>query len=244
MNPIFRKDFHISDIHVDCFGRMKPSMVLFLAQDIARSHCLELKVDYETLLKQRLFWAVTRHKVVINRLPRSGETIHLETWTMPTTRVAYPRSMAAYDDGGNELFRTISLWVLMDLDTRKMVLPGQSTIAIEGTIRGMELPSPAGLVPKPLGNHRSRTVFYSDLDRNGHMNNTKYLDWIGDLLPSPFHAEHFPREITLCYTNEAREGQEIDCRWDFLEAGKLQVEGLRNAGDQDERVFTARLLFD
>ena len=244
MNPIFRKDFHISDIHVDCFGRMKPSMVLYLAQDIARSHCLELQVDYETLLKQRLFWAVTRHKMVISRLPRSGETIHLETWTMPTTRVGYPRSMVAYDDAGNELFRSISLWVLMDLYTRKMILPGQSTIAIEGTIRGIELPSPTGLVPKPLANSRSRTVCYSDLDRNGHMNNTKYLDWISDLLPSLFHRDHFPREITLCYTNEALEGQELACRWEFLEAGVLQVEGSRNAGDHDERVFTAKLLFD
>ena len=76
------------------------------------------------------------------------------------------------------------------------------------------------------------------------MNNTKYLDWIGDLLPSPFHAEHTPREITLCYTNEAREGQSLSCRWEFLEAGTLQVEGSRSAGDRDERVFSAKLLFD
>ena len=244
MNPVFYKDFSVTDLHVDCFGRLKPSMLLYLAQEMAGGHCRELKADYETLAKHRLFWAVSRHKVVVSRLPRSGETIHLETWPMPTTRVAFPRSMAAYDEAGSELFRTISLWVLMDLDTRKMVLPGQSPIGVAGTIRGMELPSPGGLVPKPLANSRSRTVCYSDLDRNGHMNNTKYLDWIGDLLPSPFHAEHTLREMTLCYTSEALEGQELACHWDFLEAGVLQVEGVRNAGDQDQRVFTAKLVFD
>ena len=244
MELIFQKDFQISDIHVDCFGRLKPSMLLYLAQEIAGSHCKELNADYQALAQHRLFWAISRTKVVINRMPRSGETIHMETWPMPTTRVAYPRSMVAYDEAGNELFRTISLWVLMDLDTRKMVLPGQSAISVDGTLRGMELATPGGLVPKPLANSSSRTVRFSDLDRNGHMNNTKYLDWINDLLPSVFHRDHSPREITLCYTNEALEGQNLDCRWEFLEEGTLQVEGTRNLGDKDERVFTAKLLFD
>ena len=244
MEPIFQKDFQIGDIHVDCFGRLRPAMILFLAQDIARAHCELLSVDYETLAKQRLFWAVTRHKVLINRLPKSGETIHMETWTMPTTRVAFPRSMVAYDAQGNELFRSISLWVLMDLDTRKMILPGNSSITLCGTLRGFELPSPGGLVPKPLENRRERTVCFTDLDRNGHMNNTKYLDWIDDLLPSAFHGSHAVREMTLCYSSEAREGQVLCYHWDFIEENTLQVEAYRTGEDKEERTFSTRLIFD
>ena len=244
MEPIYKHQFTVSEIHVDRFGRVKPSVLLYFVQEAAGQHCSLLAVDHDTLSHKHLFWAVTRNRVQITRLPRLGEKVFVETWPMPTTRVAYPRSMVAYDAQGNELFRSISLWVLMDLDSRKMVLPGQSPIAVEGTLRGMELASPAGLVPKPLANCHSRTVCYSDLDRNGHMNNTKYLDWIGDLLPSHFHAEHSPREMTLCYTSEAREGQTLSCRWEFLEEGTLQVEGSRSAGDRDERVFSAKLLFD
>ena len=246
MNPIFRKDFHISDIHVDCFGRMKPSMVLYLAQDIARSHCLELQVDYETLLKQRLFWAVTRHKMVISRLPRSGETIHLETWTMPTTRVAYPRSMVAYDAEGNELFRSISLWVLMDTETRAMVLPGKSGIAVAGTLRGNELAAPNSLQPGKDGIGTERTVTYSCLDRNGHMNNTRYLDWVDDLLPSSFHREHHAQEFVICYLSEAREGQTLRLNWNLSPEGCLQVDTQRcpdSEADLPTRVFAAKLLF-
>ena len=246
MEPVFHQELTVSDIHVDCFGRMKLSMVLYLAQEIAGNHCQLLNADYDTLKKHRLFWAISRHKVQITRLPRSGETIHLETWPMPTTRVAYPRSMVAYDAQGNEMFRSISLWVLMDLDSRKMVLPGQSPIAVEGTLRGMELASPAGLVPKPLANCHSRTVCYSDLDRNGHMNNTRYMDWVDDLLPASFHREHPAREITVCYLSEAREGEEMDITWSLSDGPCLQVEACRTQTEdpkQQTKIFTAQVLF-
>ena len=244
MEPIYTDHFSVTDIAVDCYGRLKPSMILFFAQEIAGRHCVQLEVDYDTLEKKRLFWAVTRHKVQITRLPIRGETIRIETWPMPTTRVAYPRSMVAYDANGNELFRSISLWVLMDLDTRSMILPGKSGISVVGTLRGNELSSPLGLMAKPLNNHRQRTVSFTDLDRNGHMNNTRYLDWIYDLLPSDFHRSHSVHELTACYMSESREGQTLALHWDFLEENCMQVDAFRQGEDKDERVFSARILFD
>ena len=244
MEPIYTDHFSVTDIAVDCYGRLKPSMILFFAQEIAGRHCVQLEVDYDTLEKKRLFWAVTRHKVQITRLPMRGETIRIETWPMPTTRVDYPRSMVAYDANGNELFRSISLWVLMDLDTRSMILPGKSGISVVGTLRGNELSSPLGLMAKPLNNHRQRTVSFTDLDRNGHMNNTRYLDWIYDLLPSDFHRSHSVHELTAYYMSESREGQTLALHWDFLEENCMQVDAFRQGDDKDERVFSARILFD
>lgn len=241
MEPIFQKDFEITDICVDRYGRLKPSVILLFAQEIAGMHCDPIA---ESLANRHLFWAVTRYKVQVTRLPKLGETIRVETWAMPPTRVAYPRSMVAYDAQGGELFRSISLWVLMNLDTRSMILPGNSGISIVSTIRGSELPSPSGLIAKPLGSHRQRTVCFTDLDRNGHMNNTRYLDWIDDLLPSPFHAQHTVKEFTVCYLSEAREGQNLDVRWDLLEDNCLQVDAHRQDEGKDSRVFSARLLFD
>ena len=243
MKPIFTEEFTVTDIAVDRYGRLKPSMILFFAQEIAGKHCVELSVDYETLEKRRLFWAVTRHRVQVTRLPMRGETIRIETWPMPTTRVAYPRSMVAYDAAGNECFRSISLWVLMDLDKRSMILPGKSGIDVVGTLMGNELASPTGIVAKPMSNARERTVCYTDLDRNGHMNNTRYLDWIDDLLPSPYHREHTIQEFTVCYLSEAIEGQTLTVGWDFAEDGTLHVDAHRKENDKTDRVFAAKLLF-
>ena len=243
MNPIYEESFLITDNCVDCFGRLKNSMILYFAQEVAGRHFAEISMDYEALAQKGMFWAIIRQKVQITRKPCRGETIRVETWPMPTTRVAYPRSVVAYDEAGNELFRSISLWVLMDLNSRAMILPAKSGIDVLGTLRGNELAAPASLGPKLLGNCRSRSVCFTDLDRNAHMNNTKYLDWIDDLLPAAFHEYHTPKEITVCYLAEARESQNLDIRWDFLEDGMLQTDIHRPMENKEERIFSARILF-
>jgi len=243
MEPLYVSQFYINDMAVDRYGLLKPSAILFYAQEVAGQHCNLLQVDYDTLASHRMFWAVIRHRVQITRLPTRGETIRVETWPMPTTRAAYPRSVVAYDESGSECFRSISLWVLMDLDSRNMILPGKSGIAVSGTLRGTELAPPSALPPGHLTNRRCRSICYTDLDRNGHINNTRYLDWIDDLLPSAFHRDHQAREFTVCYYSEGREGQELELQWDLLREDMLQMDAHRTTDGKTERVFSARILY-
>lgn len=247
MEPIYRQQFHIDPVAVDCFGRLKPSMLLLYAQEVAGHHSDLLSFTYDALAQQGLFWAVIRNRVQITRLPREYETITMETWPMPTTRTAYPRSTIAYDEQGNELFRSVSLWVLMDRNTRAMILPGKSGVELEGTLRGLELASPRSLAPRTMSNLRSRTVSFTDLDVNCHMNNTRYLDWVMDLLPSAFHKDHPVKDFTLCYMNEALEGQSMDLTYEMDENGALQVDIHRekdaSTGDFD-RIFAAKIEFE
>ena len=113
-----------------------------------------------------------------------------------------------------------------------------------GIAYGNELSTPLGLPAKALANHRSRYVNFTDLDRNAHMNNTKYLDWIYDLLGSDFHRKHTIREFTACYLNEAREGQKLELAWDFPEEGCLMMDIHRTLEDKTDRIFAAKVLFD
>ena len=246
MEPIYRKSFLLDDMSVDCFGNLKLSSLLFYIQEVAGNHSQLLGTDYDTLANRRLFWAVTRHRVQITRMPTRGETITLETWPMPTTKVAYPRSVVAYDAQGQEVFRAISLWVLMDLDSRAMVLPGKSGVTVEGRLTGNELALPHSLMPKDMTEQQTRTVTYACLDRNGHMNNTRYLDWVDDLLPADFHRSHTAREFIICYHNEALEGQQLALDWKLTDEGCLQVDAHRKKTDvpgKQDRVFSAQVLF-
>ena len=243
MEPIYQQTFTVTDNCVDCFGRLKPSMFLYYVQDVAGRHFDRISMDYDALAEKGMIWAIIRQKVQITRIPKRGETVRVETWPMPTTRVAYPRSVVAYDESGNEVFRSISIWVLMDISSRSMILPGTSGISVAGPLRGNDLAVPNALPAKNLTSHRSRTVSFTDLDRNGHMNNTKYMDWIDDLIPSAFHQSHDLKEFTVCYMSEAREGQELSMQWGFLEDGSLQVDAHRMTGEKDERIFSAKLQF-
>lgn len=229
---------------MDRYGRMKPSAILYLAQEMGGQHSALMSLDYDSLARRHLFWAVTRHRVQVTRLPALGEKVRVETWPLPTTRAAFPRSVVAYDAQGNEVFRCITLWVLMDLDTRKMIVPGKSGIMVVGTIRGNELPAPAGLIPKPLGTQSLRTVAFTDLDRNGHMNNTRCMDWIADLLPSRFHERHSVTDFTVCYLAEAREQQELRLNWNLADGCTLQVDASTGEGEDAHRVFSAKLFFE
>ena len=237
MEPIYTKKFHIPSFAADRFDRLKPSYLLGLAQEVAGDHSALLEADYANT---GLYWVVTRLKVQITRLPASGETVTLETWPMPTTRVAFPRSTIAYDEQGQEVFRMLSLWVLMDPASRAMVLPGKSGVAIEGTVRGLEPAIPRSLAPQAMENQMLRRVHYTQLDVNGHMNNTRYLDWVEDLLPAQFHWEHPVKEFTVCYLNEAMEGEEVALNWQLDGEGCLHVHAVESTGGK--RVFSAEVL--
>lgn len=242
MTSVYRKSFTVSQLHIDCHGYTKPSVLLYFAQEVAGFHCQALVPNQP----EQLFWALSRNKVQFTRIPALGETITLETWPLPATRVAYPRSTIAYDEMGNELFRSISLWVLMDKNSRSMVLPKKSGVDVPGVLRGSELSVPHSILPVPLKNQSQRTVCYTDLDQNHHMNNTRYLDWVEDLLPSGFWKAHPLRELTLCYLSEALEGQTLSLNWELLDGLCLQAEAFRKGENKEEkldRVFSCQLIF-
>lgn len=247
MEPIYSEKFEVTTASVDRFGRLKPSWILYYTQQVAGVHCRLLQADLTLPEHAHLFWAVIRHRVQVTRLPREKEVITVETWPMPTTRTAFPRCVIARDALGNELFRVLSLWVLMDKNTRKMVLPGKSGVDVPGLVRGNELAPPSGLMPKPMSCQIQRFVGFSELDINGHVNNTRYLDWIFDLLPSDFHRSHEIREFTVCYLSEAMEGESLELNWELSQEAVLQVDSHRMNREKEnekERVFSAQLLFE
>ena len=245
MELLYSQNFKILSSSVDRYGRLKPAIMLSYIQEVAGVHGSALGASYEALAQRGLFWAIIRQKVQITRMPTEGETIRLETWAMPATRTYFPRSTVAYDADGNELFRAIGMWVLMDMGTRSMVLPGKSGVEVQGRLTGSELKAPGSLAPKNLTRITPRRVGYSDLDRNGHMNNTKYLEWAMDLLPGSFHGGHPLKSFTVCYLNEAREGDRVTLRH-CLEENTLLVDATRpDPTDESKthRVFAVRAEF-
>jgi acyl-ACP thioesterase len=245
VEPIYCQTYTLKSTDCDCFGRLKPSALLGFLQEIAGNHCKGTPASWDALAEKNLFFAITRQRVQITRLPMAGETITLETWPGVTTKVAYPRSTVARDAQGNEVFRAISLWVLMDLTNRGMVLPGKSGVDLSGSVRGGELPVPPSIGPAALACAQTRQVRFTHLDRNGHMNNTCYMDWVQDLLPGVFHREHPLADFSISYLSEAMEGQQVTLHHELGSDGQLQVNGVLESGGEEKprRIFAVRCAY-
>ena len=243
---IYEIDYTVQQNQLDTFGRVRPSALLGFALSAAGGHCARLGVDWNTMAEKGLFWAVLRHRLQIVRYPEVGERLTVKTWPMPTTRSAYPRAAVALDSAGREVFRLTSLWVLMDMAQRSMVLPGKSGVGVEGVLMGDELPAPGSIAPCQLTQTVMRTVCPEDLDKNNHMTNTRYLDWIDDLQDTDFRRTHAPREIHICYLAEALPGENITLGTTLSPDGFLQAEGYvtrTDAPGEKTRIFGARIYF-
>lgn len=244
MEFLHTTQYTITQLHADCFGRCKPSDLLRFAQDAAGEHCVKLGTDWDSMAAKNYFWAVIRQKMEISRLPEVGETVTVKTWPMPTTRVAYPRATEGFDAAGNSLFKIISIWVIMDMQSRTMVLPGKSGIDVVGTSFGTELKAPGGLPAGTFESQVLRTVAPEDLDRNGHMNNARYLDWLCDLASTDFHKSHPMKAVTICYMSEALEGQQLQLS--YTEGDVLRLDGSLVETDVcagHTRIFSAQAEF-
>lgn len=245
MEYVFEQKVTVTKEDVTETGVLKLSALLHMVQEAATGHCKELSLDWDSMCEKGMFWAVLRHRVQINRLPEKNESLLLQTWPLPTTRTAYPRAVQALDEKGNVVFSVVSLWVLMDMQTRAMLLPGKIGVTVEGITRGCELPFPASLPPCVSEQRALWTVTRQDLDVNNHVNNAKYLDH-AQALAGQFGATHTPKELTVCYLSEVLLGQEITLQYTLSQEGVLLVDGCRwrtGVPGKTERVFAIRLSY-
>ena len=160
---------------------------------------------------------------------------------MPTTRSAFPRTTEGYDAEGQLLFTVTNLWVLVDTKKRSMLLPGKSGVELEGITLGRELELPGSIYPETYENLTPRPVVQEDIDRNGHVNNTRYIDWLFDLLPEDVDV----KAIHAVYHNEALPGDQLLLNWE-KQADFMALEILRpteNPAEKSDRIFGAKVEF-
>ena len=241
MSQIFRQTRVVAPEEGDEAGILRPSMILRYAQDVAGAHCELLQVTQDALDEKGIFWAIIRNQLTVDRLPRVGQTVTLETWPMPTTRTCFPRATVCRDEQGNRLFACHSLWILMDQQTRAMLLPGKSGVDVPGIMLEDTPPAPRSLSPIQEDAGCLRTVSAADLDRNGHMNNARYLDWVTEVAPGAKGLKC----ATLCYLNEAKLGQNLQICWKTGGESCLNLDIRRPKEDGEfDRIFSASLEFD
>lgn len=201
----------VSSYQTDMNGRMMPSAILEVMQEMAGAHAELLGIGRSTLLDMNLVWVLTRVEVQMARYPLFGETISVETFPMPNRRWFFPRYFIFRDEDGKQIGCAGSLWVLLDVRERRMSRPDPVLAMLPDN---SDLTAPLGLpatVAEIAGAFETQTFrpVYTDLDMNGHVNNTRYLDWCCNALGIDTLRQVELASFALNYNQEIRPGQEI-----------------------------------
>lgn len=179
----YTESIHILTRDCDLRGGWRPSALLEAMQEVATAHCEAAGLGRGATDALGIAWVLSRSRVELNRLPRLGENVFLETYATPPRHLFFPRAYVLRGEGGEDLGGATSLWLLMDLTTRKAVaspfvaerLPIEdrpAPVGMPGTVRPLNgAPEVETLAPR-----------YTEFDLNGHVNNTKYLDWCWNAL--------------------------------------------------------------
>ena len=191
----------------DMNGHIKLPDVILLSLQVSGMQSIELGVSDKTILEEHnLVWIITEYDIEVVRLPRFAEEITIETEALSYNRLFCYRRFTIYDEAGQELIHMMATFVLMDRDSRKVhaveseiVAPYQSEFD-KKLIRGPRY--------EPLEEPVSKEyhVRFYDLDMNGHVNNSKYLDWIFEVMGADFLTQYIPKKINLKYVKEVRPG--------------------------------------
>lgn len=205
---VFERSFKILSTQADVHRRLRLSALFSLFQEAAIAHTEALGVGRDKTLDRGLLWAVAMQRAQVTRLPEYDETVTLISWPGETMHVLFPRYYQLLGADGTALVRGSALWVLLDMETRKLFFPESAGIQIPGVTTGDEISLPTALRTGVPTGEGVFVVPYSAVDLNGHMNNARYFDLAQDRMP-PAMRDIPLREAAAEYCGEAPLGAEI-----------------------------------
>lgn len=200
----------------DMNGHIKLPDVILLSLQVSGMQSIELGVSDKDMLDQyNLVWIITDYDIDVTRLPSFAEEITIETEALTYNRLFCYRRFTIFDEAGEAIIQMMATFVLMDRDSRKVhavdpeiVAPYQSDFS-KKLLRGPKYPALENPVSKDYH------VRFYDLDMNGHVNNSKYLDWIFEVMGADFLMKYIPKKIHLKYVKEVRPGGMIASSYDL-----------------------------
>ncbi|MGT2887199.1 thioesterase [Streptococcus didelphis] len=199
-----------------CDVKLDVKLPLLLAYCLSVSMRQSLKVDRgdDYLLKNyQLVWIITDYEASIHRLPVFNELITVETQAISYNKFFCYRTFHIYDEKGQLLADILTYFALMNPETRKVspipkevVQPYQAEF-VKTMRRAPKMQSLTDAQEKKYH------VRYFDIDMNGHVNNSKYLDWMYDVLGYEFLKTHRPIRLQLKYIKEVAPGGQISSNY-------------------------------
>lgn len=246
MKPVsvYKNNYHIELRDVDFTKKLKLSALFGYFQDIASMAAYNLGVGISILeQKYNVAWALIRIRVDIIRTPEWNEEITIETWPQEPKKLEFERDFIVRDASGNIIIKAVSTWIIFDIETRKVRKSEFIDYDFQTIVKDRAIECKLGKI-KDFGNLEiayKKVVGYSDIDFNGHLNNSRYIDFIMDCFDMENHKKNTVKTIEVSYINEALPGDTIILYKDmsYFNSNLLYIEGIN---EKDNKVvFKAQI---
>lgn len=234
--PVYQKKYHVQTNDVDFTRKLKLSSLFSYLQEIASIHADNLGVGVDRIEQKGVGWALLRIKVDLVRYPAWNEEILIETWYPEPKKFEFERDFSITDINGNEIVKAASSWIIFDIKTRELRKRDLITNGFPQSVRERALDCKLGKI-KASGKMEityKKVIRYSDIDFNGHLNNSKYIDFIMDCFTMEDHKKYRFKSIEINYVNEALSGNTIVLLRDLsaINLGLIYFEGINEMDDK------------
>lgn len=196
----------------DLYNRPGPSWLINCCQDAASRHIGRLGVSISDLDGLGLIWVLSRYRLLVESYPSPGTMISITTWPSTRQEIFTCREFEVRSEGGDLLAFATSSWAAMDKTSRRPVSLDRLPPYPLHPERAVA--DPFATIPRLVQAEReiSLPVMRRDLDQNGHVNNTVYLDWALEAVDDALYATSRPLDLALNFRSEALAGEVIGSR--------------------------------
>ena len=227
----------VASYDVGANGVMRLSAVLRYQQEAGEQHLVGAGLGWQDMLRMGMVFVTSRWHTLVHRLPAMEEQVTLTTWHRDRKGPRFFRCYEWRDGAGNLLIEGVMQFALVSVGSHRL-LRGDEFMAVAplpDSPRDVACGDPARFPVRDLTPVGEYLVRWSDIDRNGHLNNTHYADLMLDGLPAA-RLTGQPAEVDLHFAGECRLG-------DRLVLSANQAEGVTTvSGDTDRgRSFAARI---
>lgn len=231
MESVWKESFEVKSYNVDFQLNLKASSLMQFFQEVASNHAASLGGGYDVLMERELFWALSRLKVEITRMPQWGESILIETWPCGNEGLFFRRDYVVYDKDQHVIIRGVSGWLLVAVPTLRPQRPSQLGIVLPDNKGKTSL----DCFPERIATQTSqvafrKTVAYNEIDQNLHVNNTRYLDWATDCFQLKHYQDYKLTEFSLEFLAETHWGDKIEL-WMGSDEMKSDIEAFEQSSE-------------
>ncbi len=239
---ILRAQARVRTSDADAGNRLSPAALARYLQDAAADSAEALGFGFSAMLEHGHTWVLVGLRMLLARRPAYDARFVVATWPRELDRLQAKREFLVTDSGGAEIARASSTWLVMDVSTRRPVRPEAYLDRPWHPERVLDR-DPSTITPITGGDSETSTaVRWGDLDMNGHLNNTHFLDLILENFDQDWLLQRNLREVEMTFLAEGRRGDTIVSRRQSEDDHAFR-HSLTRAGDGKE-IFRARTVWD